>query len=120
MDLLELDSRRPLGTDIEGVPYGDSPRNASFYTLYPRKQTVRVIVGQFGDIVRMSAPELDIVVDGTGQGQALARFGEEIRKRQDSTWLAFDFGPSRPEEIAEGLNAPENEDWSEPTCDAGE
>jgi hypothetical protein len=120
MSLLELDSRNPFGTDIEGARYADSPSDTDFYMLYPRKRTIRVILGQLGDMTRMSAPELDIVVDGSDRGQAWARFLDQIRGREDGAWLAFDVGPTRPDEIAEGLNAPEDEDWSEPACDAGE
>ena len=45
MSLLELDSRNPFGTDIEGARYADSPSDADFYMLYPKKRTIRVILG---------------------------------------------------------------------------
>jgi hypothetical protein len=66
----------------------------------------------------MSAPDLDIVTEGSSQEEAWVKFLEEIRKRDDSAWLTFDVGPTRREEIAKGLDAPEDEDWSEPTDDA--
>jgi hypothetical protein len=83
------------------------------YTIYPSRQQVRVIIGEFGTIVRMSAPSLDIVSEGSSRNEAWTKFLEEIRRRDDAAWLTFDVGPTRHEEIAEGLNAPEDEDWSE-------
>jgi hypothetical protein len=77
-------------------------------------QTVRVVLGTLGPVARASAPDLDIVVDGSSAEDALRKFLDEIRKRDYGAWLMFDVGPTRPEEIAEGLNAPEDEDWSEP------
>lgn len=112
MNLLELDSRRPFGTDMERPRYADFPTDADFCAVYPRKETVRVIVGELGRVVRMSAPSLDIVVEGSDRGQAWTRFLEEIRKRGDSAWLRFDVGPTRREEIEKGLDIPEDEDWS--------
>jgi hypothetical protein len=85
--------------------------------LQERRQTIRVILGQLGRLVRMSAPEINIVAEGSSPEQAWAKFLEEINKRFEpdvSAWLIFDVGPTRHEEIAEGLNAPEDEDWSEP------
>jgi hypothetical protein len=81
----------------------------------PRKQTVRVIVGKLGQFVRMSAPELDIVVDGATAEEARKYFREEVAKRGHGVWLRFDVGPTRREEIEKGLDAPEDEDWPEPT-----
>ncbi len=77
------------------------------------RQTIRVILGQLGGLVRMSAPEIGITVEGLTAEEAWIRFLEEARKRADSAWLSFDVGPTRQEEIAEGLNAPEDEDWSQ-------
>ncbi|MBW1995723.1 MAG: hypothetical protein JRI77_14960 [Deltaproteobacteria bacterium] len=114
MTLADLDSRTLLGTDIEYSDYPDSPSDIEASIVYPSKQTVRVIVGRFGQFVRMSAPELGIVVEGSDQEEAWANFLGEIRKRDDGSWLTFDVGPTRDQEIAQGLNAPEDEDWSEP------
>jgi len=113
MTLTELDSRTLLGTDIEYSHYPDSPSGIEGSILYLRRQTVRVILGELGDTVRMSAPELDVVAEGSNRVEAWTKFLKEIRKRDDSAWLTFDVGPTRREEIAQGLNAPEDEDWSE-------
>jgi hypothetical protein len=80
----------------------------------PRIQTVRVIVGKLGSLVRMSAHELDMVVEGETRDEAWREFLQAVGKRDDGAWLTFDVGPTRPEEIAEGLNVPEDEDWAEP------
>jgi len=114
MTLAELDSRTLSGTDIEYPRYSDAPTGAEGWAIYPSRQQVRVIIGAFGNIVRMSAPVLDIVTEGANRDQAWAKFLQQIRERDDAAWLTFDVGPTRPEEIAEGLDAPEDEDWSEP------
>jgi len=116
MNLAGLDSRALSGTDIKYSPYPDSPLGVEASILYPPKQTVRVILGELGDIVRMSAPDLDIVTEGSNRQEAWSKFLEEITRRfepDESAWLRFDVGPTRPKEIAEGLNVPEDEDWSE-------
>ena len=120
MPLAELDSRTLLGTDIEYSRYPDSPSDVEASIVYPPRQMVRVILGELGELVRMSAPELDIVTEGSNREQAWAKFLEEIRKRDDSAWLRFDVGPTRAEEITRGLNAPEDEDWSDPVEGAEE
>ncbi len=112
MNLIDFDSRTFLGTDIEYSRYPDSPADVNICVLYPPRQEVRVIVGELGGLVRMSAPGVGIVVEAPDRGQAWAQFIEEIRKRDDRAWLAFDVGPTRIDEIAEGLDAPEDEDWS--------
>lgn len=81
--------------------------------LQEGRQTIRVILGQLGGLVRMSAPEINIVAEGSSPEQAWATFLQQVRKRDDSAWLSFDVGPTRKEEIAEGLNAQEDEDWSQ-------
>lgn len=116
MGLAYLDSRIGYGTDIERLTYPPIPGSTEApiaISLYPLKQDIRVIVGQLGHAVRMSAPDLDIVVEGIDGVEAWTKFLEEIKKRDDSAWLSFDVGPTRREEIEEGLNAPEDEDWSE-------
>lgn len=116
MTLAELDSRTFLGTDIEYSHYPNRPLGIEASILYPPRQTVRVILGELGNIVRMSSFELNIVTEGSNRVEAWARFLMEINSRfkpDESAWFRFDVGPTRPEEIAEGLNAPEYEDWSE-------
>lgn len=116
MILTGLDSRASLGTDIERTyyPYPEDPNGAVVYIPYPKRQTVRVVLAQLGgQLVRMSAPEIGIIVEGSTAEEAWTRFLKEARKRDDSAWLSFDVGPTRQEEIAEGLNAPEDEDWSQ-------
>jgi hypothetical protein len=113
MTLTDFDSRTLSGTDIEYPRYSDGPTVGEGYTIYPSRQQVRVIIGEFGSIVRMSAPSLDIVCEGSNRDEVWIKFLEEIRRRDDAAWLTFDVGPTRQEEIAEGLDAPENEDWSE-------
>jgi hypothetical protein len=115
MTLTDFDSRTLSGTDIEYPRYSDGPTVGEGYTIYPSRQQVRVIIGEFGSIVRMSAPSLDIVCEGSSRNEVWTKFLGEIRRRDDAAWLTFDVGPTRREEIAEGLNAPENEDWSEST-----
>ena len=88
----------------------------SQYVTTPREKCkrIRVISSCFGNSFRMSAPEIDIMVDGSTPNEAWTEFLKETRKLNETNWLAFDIGPTRPEEINEGLNVPENEDWSEP------
>lgn len=90
------------------------PNSDTCSALSAERQTVRVILGKFGEVVRLSAPKIDIVVEGQNPDDAWAKFLAEISKREDSASLSFDIGPTRQKEIAEGLNAPEDEDWSEP------
>jgi len=113
MTLTALDSRSISGTDIERSCYLDAPTISSgCIMVYPKRQTIRVILAQFGKIVQMSAPEIDIVVEGHSRDEVWARFLASARKRDDSAWLTFDVGPTRREEISLGLNAPDDEDWS--------
>ncbi len=113
MTLAYLDSRMFFGTDIECSNFWDTPNMRDTYILYPKKQTVRVFLGELGKLIRMSAPDLDIVVEGSNKGEAWSKFLEQIKQRNDGAWLSFDVGPTRREEIKEGLNALEDEDWSE-------
>jgi hypothetical protein len=74
-----------------------------------------VIIGRLGDAVRLSAPDLDIVVDAVDPRKAWAEFLTTVRnlplsKRQ---WISFDVGPTRANEIREGLDAPEDEVWKD-------
>jgi hypothetical protein len=78
-----------------------------------KKKAIRVILGRFGQIYKMSAPKKDIITEGQSPDEAWAKFLVEISKREDSASLSFDVGPTRRDEITEGLNIPEDEDWSE-------
>ena len=107
------------------IPLGQEDRYYDFSfdyvpSLYvvekPHRETVRVILGQLGEFVRISAPEFDVVTEGSTPMEAWLKFLDEIGERfrpDENAWLSFDVGPTRPDEIAEGLNAPEDEDWSE-------
>jgi hypothetical protein len=111
-----LDSRMSLGSD----QYRRSPQTE----LYPETsmcvgeyfvaRTVRVILGHLGDSYRFSAPQLQLVADGETIQQAWSDFLAAVRIRDDASWLRFDVGPTRPDEITAGLDAPEDEDWAEP------
>ena len=87
----------------------------SQYVITPQEKCkrIRVILSSFGKSFRMSAPEIDIIVEGATANEAWTEFLKEARKLNKTNWLEFDIGPTRPEEISEGLNASENEDWSE-------
>jgi hypothetical protein len=87
------------------------PNSNTCSVLYTERQTVRVILGQFGEVVRLSAPEIGVVAEGQDPDEAWAKFLVEISKREDSASLSFDVGPTRRDEIVRGLNAPEDEDW---------
>lgn len=116
MSLASLDSRVDFGTDLQRSSYPKAPtiiETSAVAKSYPCMRRVRVILAELGPVTRMSAPDLDIVTEGSNRVETWAKFLEEIRKRDDSAWLTFDVGPTRPEEITEGLNAPEDEDWSE-------
>ena len=73
---------------------------------------VRVIHSTIGGIIRMCAPELDITAEGRTLQEARGDFFGQITLRPDAASLMFDIGPTRPQEIARGLDAPEDEDWS--------
>ena len=117
MSLSELDSRINFGTDIERLSaYPSGLCDDKFpetLSLYPRLETVRVILGRIGPFVRLSAPSLDLVVDGKTKEQVWVKFLNEVVKIcPDSAWLTFDLGATRPEEIQQGLDIDEDEDWS--------
>lgn len=94
--------------------YYEVPNSDTYSALSAERQTVRVILGRFGEVVRLSAPEIDVVTEGQSPDEAWAKFLVEISKREDSASLSFDVGPTRRDEIMAGLNIPEDEDWSEP------
>ena len=122
MSLVDLDSRASLGSDIECSNYASlsSLKRVSGLggTWFDIRQ-VRVIVGKWGHSVRMSAPDLDIAVEGANFEEAWGNFLEEARSHPDSSWLTFDVGYTRPEEVSEGLDAPEDEQWNQ-TAEEGD
>jgi hypothetical protein len=77
-------------------------------------QTVRVVVGKLGPVVRLSAVELGIVAEAESLESAWCRFLDQVREHPNYEWLMFDLSPTRREEIDRGLDAPEDEDWAEP------
>ena len=116
-----LHSRLGLGTDQyrlapDPSPYAETTMHASDYFT---ARTVRVILGRLGGVFRLSAPELEVVTEGVTISHAWDSFLQIVGERDDAAWLSFDVGPTRPHEIAAGLDAPENEDWAEPTRDVG-
>jgi hypothetical protein len=124
MSLSYLDSRLKYGTDVvERLTYPLTPGSEELpesIKLYPPKQEVRVIVGELGHTIRMSAPSLNITIDGTTPQEVWEKFLKVVKTRDDSAWLTFDVGPTRTEEIQEGLDAPENEEWPEMSEDSEE
>jgi hypothetical protein len=129
MSLASLDSRVDFGTDFPDLRRSTYPKastsieTSAMPKFYPCSRCVRVVLAELGPVIRMSAPDLNIVTEGSSREQVWVKFLEEITKHfdpGDSAWFVFDVGPTRPEEIAEGLNAPEDEDWSEPVNDAEE
>lgn len=110
-----LDSRLSLGSDqFRRSPRGNTYAETSSYRSgYFAIRNVRVVFGRLGSLFRLSASELDIVSDGQTLEEAWGAFLGEIRKHDDAAWMTFDVGPTRPEEIHAGLDAPEDEDWAE-------
>jgi hypothetical protein len=115
MNLTYLDSRTDLGTDLISLfglsRWSDALKE--FVVIYPPNKHIRVIIGKLGSTIRISAPSLNITIDGTTQQEVWEKFLNVIKRRDDSAWLTFDVGPTRAEEIQEGLDAPEDEEWPE-------
>lgn len=115
MNLTYLDSRANLGTDLVSLLglscWSDAIKE--LVAIYPPNKHIRVITGRLGSTIRMSAPSLNIVVEGATPQEAWGKFINIVKSRQDSAWLTFDVGPTRAEEIQEGLDAPEDEEWPE-------
>lgn len=82
-----------------------------------RRKTIRVILGRFGQTYKMSAPKKGVITEGQSPDEAWAKFLVEISKLEDVALLTLDVGPTRREEIFQGLNAPEDEDWDEMVID---
>jgi len=116
MDLTLLDSRAALGTDRVtsrrgGSAWSELTTARHFSTVQPR--VVRVIIGRLGESVRLSAPALGIVVDAADSHKAWEEFLASVTGLPGREWLSFDLGPTRAEEICEGLDAPEDEVWKD-------
>ena len=88
-------------------------KGSHFNKCLKKKNPVRVILGRFGKICRMSAPKINVVAEGSSPDEAWANFLAEVRKRNDADLLTFDIGPTTRDEIIDGLNISEDEDWSE-------
>jgi hypothetical protein len=123
MQLAELDSRTSLGSDVDRFHSQTWQRAYAHPALCETSALsagaielaqVRVIVARLGPCVRLFAPALDIVVDGVSFECAWRSFLDRTSERDDSPWLAFDVGPTRCDEIAEGLNVDPDEVWAEP------
>ena len=81
MSLANLDSRTGYGTDgIQRLTYPPVPGSIEtpvpIISVYPIEQEIRVIVGRLGNNVRMSAPSLELVVEGKDI-QTVANFVSE-------------------------------------------
>jgi hypothetical protein len=116
MELAELDSRTGLGTDrVARRTFSDwQEPGASSYVVSGVLRSVRVITGHVGDVVRFSAPELGVIADGRDASEAWRGFIETVNDRFEAerrAWFAYDVGPTRPEEVAAALGAPEDEYW---------
>ena len=119
MNPVLLDSRVDLGTDI--VRFANwSNVLKEYLVVYPPNKHVRVIIGKLGSSIRISAPNLDLIVDGLTLQEVWEKFINKVRQRSDSNWLTFDVGPTRAEEIQEGLNVLEDEEWPEMSEDSEE
>jgi len=123
MQLVELDSRSSLGSDIERIGQLNWQRDYAGVTLleasnlspaWVELKSVRVVVARLGGLVRLSAPALDVVVDCASLEEAWRSFLDTMAARPDGPWLTFDIGPTRREEINEGLDVDPDESWAEP------
>ena len=122
MTLTCLHSRAALGSDIVRAKCDVSnefEETSSLGGQWIEMQQVRVVLGKWGDLVRLSAPELDMTTDGIDFNEAWDKFLHLVTQLQNSSWLTFDVGPLRDNEISEALNAPEDERWNE-TSNEGE
>jgi hypothetical protein len=125
--LANLDSRIGDGTDIG---FGIETRDSIYQSIstsaitstpsisYPTQRKVRVIIGFLGPMIRLSAKDLNLMVEGTNFIEAWSSFRELVYKREDSPFLTFDVDRLRPEEISQALDVPEDEDWSGLLIDA--
>jgi len=116
MDLTALDSRAALGTD-RATSHRPTSSSREFTTVRRfsavQPRVVRVIIGRLGDSVRLSAPDLDIVVDAADWQKGWAGFITRVRALPNRECFRFDLGRTTAKEIREGLDAPEDEVWKE-------
>lgn len=121
MTISAYDSRLGLGTDqLRVAPAEETYVESSSYLVnYFALRTVRVVLGRVGNVFRFSAPALDILVDANEVSKGWEGFLALASTRPDAAWLTFDVGPLRKEEVLAALNAPEDEDWSEPIDESG-
>ncbi|MDM8005515.1 MAG: hypothetical protein QUV05_05115 [Phycisphaerae bacterium] len=110
-----LDSRVAMGSDIVRRAHGyptDLAEGSSLGDAWIEMRQIRVLVGQWGPAVRLSAPELDLVVDGQDFTEAWAAFLRDVTRRSDSAWLTFDVGSLREKELHLAMDASEEETWA--------
>lgn len=115
MSILRMDSRSTMGTDIRPVSYPRIPEAEAYYlklSSYPCIKTIRVILGSIGSMKRLSAPELDLFVDGVSYDETWTQFIQLVAARSDASFFSFDVSHLRVEEMLEALDAPEDEDWT--------
>jgi len=115
MSLACLHSSNSLGTDIDRRRYAASVELEEASSLgdpWVEMRQVRVVVGDWGPLVRLSAPDLDLVAEGDGFDEAWREFVQSVALRPDSAWLMFDVSRVRDDEASEALNAQEAELWS--------
>jgi hypothetical protein len=128
MNLIELDSRNELGSDVNRFNAQkwarsdmcrDFRETSSLYTNWTSFRHIRVIVGRLGNSVRLSAPALDLTEDGSSFKDAWKSFLDAVSKREDSPWLMFDVGPTNRDEITAGLDADPDEIWADRDTEEG-
>ncbi len=115
MRSVSLDSRVAMGSDIVRRTHSypnDLTESSSLGDAWIEMKQVRVIVGQWGPSVRLSAPDLDLVADGQDFSQAWSVFLKEVIRRPDSAWLTFDVGSLREAELHLAVDAAEDETWA--------
>jgi hypothetical protein len=102
----------PEITDRPAYPIPQFKETSGVLSFGSTLHKIRVIQGCIGSLVRLSAPELDVIAEGSNFENAWYDFLDQAKKQKDSCWFIFDVGPTRKSEIAEGLNIDEFEDWS--------
>lgn len=118
MSTVCFDSRGVRGTDIErrATPESSLSKESEETDLgsaWFKTRTIRVVVGRLGPKVRLSAAELDVVVDGETLDEAWATFLGEARGLPQTVGAMFDLGTLTEEEIAAAIDAPEDESWAD-------
>lgn len=115
MSTLCFDSRGVQGTDIDVRATRESslPEETDLGSGWLEMRTIRVVVGRLGPMIRLSAAELDVVVDGESLDEAWAAFLGEARALPKTVGAMFDLGTLTEKEIAAALDAPEDESWAD-------